>query len=169
MNFNAFVASFIEDGYIVCTQIGVSGLLKTTEKLSVGQSINVDISSNKTVEFKKNFCGPEFNLVQEYNAFWTKSWIYDYTILEFDDLNKDIFTVKSSDDGKEHHIHKNFVQEFHSAGNIVEYKDFIESIKLGVTKWEVEITFMYSFPCQPYEASVIKIWTISSELSDDLK
>ena len=100
---NAIVLMYRKGGYIVSTQIGVTGFVKTEKQLFPGDYINVDIVGDRTIEFKTDFWGPEFKIVDEYIDFWNNTWKKTYSI---DQMFDDSFTVKVGDDLNT--IHKDF-------------------------------------------------------------
>jgi hypothetical protein len=178
--FNAIVLMYRKGGYIVTTQIGVTGFLKTNKQLFPGDYINVDIVGEKTIEFKNDFWGPEFKIVDSYIEFWNKIWKKTYDI---HDISDDSFTVKVGN--KLNTIHKDFgvlfsknkkknidfydPVSFSSAEFNSSFKSFKKCIELGVCKKEVEITFTYYFPSLPFETSLIKILSCHVNLIDNLK
>jgi len=177
---NAIVLMYRKGGYIVSTQIGVTGFIKTEKQLFPGDYINVDIVGDRTIEFKTDFWGPEFKIVDDYTDFWNNTWKKTYSI---DQMLDDSFTVKVGDDLNT--IHKDFGLlfsknkkknidfydpiSFTSASMQSSFEDFKKSIELGVCKREVEITFTRHFTNLPFETNTFKVILCHCDLIDDLK
>ncbi len=178
--YNAIVTLPDQNGYIVTTQIGITGVLKTDKQLFPGDYVNVDILGKQTIEFKSDFWGPEFKMIDSYVDFWNKTWKEKYDI---NDMHEESFTIKVGDELKTIHKDFNILFSRHTKKNIDFYdpvsfssaklkssfKNFKKCIDLGVCKKEVEITFTYNFLNLPFETSLFKVLLCHVPLIDDLK